>query len=110
MKITKENIKEAMEKKLVICNNKGFHIKLKNGWTISVQFGVGNYCENYDNDIIEFRDIGKFPYASDTAEIWAWNSGKHYPEDPLGYQTPEQILKFINKISKKKNEKTKMQA
>lgn len=28
------------------CANKGFQMTFANGWTISVQFGVGNYCEN----------------------------------------------------------------
>ncbi len=102
MKVTNENRNEAVEKKLRICRNKGFHIKFKNGWIVSVQFGWGNYCNNYNNDPKEMRDFGKFPYASDTAEVWAWNKKGHYPKEPLGYQTPEQILKFMNKIQKKK--------
>lgn len=31
-----------------ITRGKGFHITFANGWTISVQFGNGNYCDNYD--------------------------------------------------------------
>jgi hypothetical protein len=31
-----------------ICDGKGFHIGFENGYTISVQFGPGNYCDNYD--------------------------------------------------------------
>jgi hypothetical protein len=27
-------------------NNKGFQMTFENGWTISVQFGYGNYCDN----------------------------------------------------------------
>lgn len=27
--------------------NKGFHITFKNGYTLSTQFGYGNYCDNY---------------------------------------------------------------
>ena len=103
MKITNENVKEANKKKIKICHNKGFHLTFENGWTVSVQFGVGNYCENHDNPIEEFREIGKVAYASDDAEVWAWDSeGNHYPKEPLGYQTPEQLLKLMNKISKKK--------
>ena len=30
------------------CGNHGFHIGFDNGYTISVQFGPGNYCEQYD--------------------------------------------------------------
>ena len=30
-----------------ICDDKGFHIGLRNGFTVSVQFGRGNYCEHH---------------------------------------------------------------
>lgn len=107
MKITDKNVKEANKKKLKICHNKGFHITFKNGWTVSVQFGWGNYADSYNDSVQQVRDFGKYPYASDTAEVWSWNedSTKHCPQDPLGYQTPEEILKFVNKIARKKNGK-----
>ena len=30
-----------------ITNAKGFHIQFANNWTVSVQFGPANYCDNY---------------------------------------------------------------
>ena len=30
-----------------ISGGKGFQIQFENGWTASVQFGPGNYCDNY---------------------------------------------------------------
>jgi hypothetical protein len=93
---------EAKKKKFKITSNKGFHVTFENGWTISVQFGWGNYSDDHNAPIKEAIEIGKFSYASDTAEIWSWNGDEHYPESPLGYQTPEQVLKFINKVSRKK--------
>lgn len=30
-----------------ITNHKGFSITFPNGWTASVQWGPGNYCDNY---------------------------------------------------------------
>lgn len=30
-----------------ITDGKGFSIRFANGWAISVQFGWGNYCDNY---------------------------------------------------------------
>ena len=30
-----------------ITNGKGFKIQFANNWTISVQFGPANYCDNY---------------------------------------------------------------
>lgn len=102
MKFTQENQEEFMKKKIRICQSKGFHITFENGWTVSVQFGIGNYCENYDNSVEEFSELGNIDYASDNAEVWAWDGkGRNYPKEPLDYQTPEQVLEFMNKISKK---------
>lgn len=33
-----------------VTDGKGFHICFANGYTVSVQFGYGNYCDNYDLD------------------------------------------------------------
>ena len=30
-----------------ITEGKGFHMTFANGWTVSVQWGSGNYCPNY---------------------------------------------------------------
>jgi len=96
-------MKKEIVKKFRINQNKGFHITFENGWTVSVQFGWGNYCDNYDNPVEEVRELGKKQYQSDTAEVWAWNlKEEKYPKDPLGYQTPKEVLAFINKISRKK--------
>jgi alanine dehydrogenase len=97
-----ENIKSQNQEeseKLKICSNKGFHITFKNGWTISVQFGAGNYCDNHD---ASFSSYGKEPSESNNAEVWCWNDKIHYPKEPLGHQYPEDILKIMNKISKRK--------
>ncbi|GAG44524.1 unnamed protein product, partial [marine sediment metagenome] len=84
---------------LAICNNKGFHVTFKNGWTVSVQFGAGNYCDNYE----DMDYTPESPKESDNAEVWCFNkNGKNYPEDPLSHQTPEDILKLMNKISRKR--------
>ena len=86
------------EKKLAICHNKGFHIRFTNGWTVSVQFGSGNYCDNYN---LSFEDYGKKSAESDNAEVWCWDEeGNHYPEEPTNKSTPEQILKIMNKVKR----------
>jgi hypothetical protein len=37
-----------------ITQGKGFHMQFANGWSISVQFGWGNYCQNkYRGDVDE---------------------------------------------------------
>ena len=34
--------------KFTITNGKGFQMEFKSGYTLSVQWGVGNYCDNRD--------------------------------------------------------------
>jgi hypothetical protein len=61
-----------------ITSKKGFHIKLNNGITISTQFGGGNYCSNYDKDIMSNS------YAeSEDAEIAIWNNGGIWITDKI---------------------------
>ncbi len=86
-----------------ISNNKGFHIRFENGWTVSVQFGYGNYCTNYD---LPREEIEKSRGAnSHTAEIAAWdiNDVWHVTDGSAvsGYKTPTQVLEFINEIAAK---------
>jgi hypothetical protein len=40
-----------------ITNGKGFGITFANGYTVSVQFGPGNYCQHYNNDITSDNSI-----------------------------------------------------
>lgn len=50
-----------------ITSKKGFHITFENGWTVSVQFGPGNYCDNYSMSIREDdEEAGRI--GSSTAE------------------------------------------
>jgi hypothetical protein len=68
-----------------------------NGWTVSVQFGLGNYCENRDGTRASSKD----------AEIAAWDrdgNWYHFPEahdDVKGRQTPNQVLQFMCMIASK---------
>ncbi len=84
--------------------DRGFHIKFKNGWTVSIQFGPGHYCDNHQQD---FSDAIKRP--SSTAEIAAWDANNNwYKFDEVeggnqvsGWQSPENVLAFINLIANK---------
>ena len=57
-----------------ITYGKGFHLTLANGWTISVQFGPGNYCEHYGSS--SMREFCERPaprrHESRDAEIAIW--------------------------------------
>lgn len=53
-----------MEKRaLRITDGKGFGITFSNGYTVSVQFGFGNYADNYDinheRPNADFRDLNR---------------------------------------------------
>jgi hypothetical protein len=89
-----------------ICDGKGFHMTFANGWTISVQFGPGNYCGNYNLPYGSLRPTELPPSA--TAEIAIFNSEGEwfdFGDDKVkGYVTPDDVLKFMNKIARKKVE------
>lgn len=87
---------------------KGFHVTFENGWTVSVQFGYGNYGSNYDwpGDNPEdptSRHFGKPPKAS-SAEVAAWSQDVGWLDfgsgDKVeGYQSPADVLALMNRVA-----------
>ena len=78
-------------------NNKGFHIVFDNGWTVSVQWGYANYCDNRD---------GTDGKASKTAEVAAWDASGEWHKfsdgtEVDGWYTPAKVLEFMNEIAAK---------
>ena len=86
-----------------ITDGQGFHIKFANGWTVSVQIGKGNYCDN--------RHKPNFGYCgpSNTAETAVWGPDgafvrlpqsvlgeDSYSDDVQGYMSPDNVLKILN--------------
>jgi len=81
-----------------ITNHRGFHIKFANGYTVSVQFGAGHRCDNFndsfhaasqsewyksgDAEVAVIRPDGKLAYLSEY-------------DQPLSHQTPEQVAALI---------------
>ena len=55
----------------MITMGKGFRIKFENDWSISVQWGPGNYCKNNYIDMMEFyaTPASKIKIQSEDAEI-----------------------------------------
>ena len=83
-----------------ITHAKGFHMTFANGWTVSVQFGHRNYCDN--------RDVGGVllpARPSKNAEIAAWSKeGKWYDfgnDTVKGYVDANDVLEFMNMIAAK---------
>ena len=87
-----------------VTGNKGFQMKFENGWTISVQFGYGNYCDNYQHpDGFDFAKGLNVVQSSD-AEIAIWpTEGDWYTfedgEMVLGHQTPQQVATWISIVA-----------
>ncbi len=82
-----------------ITGQKGFHVTFENGWTVSVQFGPGNYCENYDRHIGgDEKESGE--RGSGTAETAVWpldgNLVDRGDGDTVqGHQSPAQVLELL---------------
>lgn len=77
----------------------GFQMIFENGWTVSVQFGRGNYCKNRS-----MKFVGQEPvYESPDAEVAAWDeNGVWYRFDEgdsvKGWCKPDEVADFIAKV------------
>lgn len=99
-----------------ITHGSGFHMTFSNGYTLSVQFGMGNYCEHYktfrdgDGDIIgkmkEPRKAEK--WSCKDAEIAILNPkgelvnlseiGLEDGDTVKGYVGPEEVCNYIDLV------------
>jgi len=82
---------------------KGFAMTFANNWTISVQFGYGNYCDNKNHPAgmdLEKQDT----VESSNAEIAIWDkNGDWYDfggDVVQGYCDTNEIADWIDKVSK----------
>ena len=92
-----------------ITDGKGFALTFDNGWTVSVQFGAGNYSDNHGCEISSEsnKECGKT--GSNTAEVAAWDKDNNwleiqkdgYTDMVDGYLTSNDVLDFINLVAKK---------
>jgi len=85
-----------------ICDDKGFHIGLRNGFTVSVQFGRGNYCEHHHDSNWGKPNKG----SSFDAETAVFS-----PKDDLipvngdsvqGWQTPDDVVLLLAIVARQK--------
>lgn len=101
--------------------NKGFTITFDNGWTVSVQFGPGNYCQNRDKPMSFYRSKDHEDAESIDAEIAAWPEASRndktkkpctdwhvfdtyedgYEEHVKGWVKANEVLEFLNEIANK---------
>ncbi len=79
-----------------INDNKGFQIKFDNGYTVSVQFGPGNYGSNYS---LGFEEMGRpmIAASAETALIDPEGRFVEYKGDSVqGHQTVNDVLALLN--------------
>jgi hypothetical protein len=90
-----------------ITGKKGFHVTFENGYTVSVQFGPGNYCDNHDlrigrDDELAGRD------GSTNAECAAWglDGGMLSMGDDTvtNRSTPAEVLELMNRMATMPND------
>ena len=85
----------------------GFAMTFENGYTISVQWGPGNYCATRNNE--EFIKQNPFTgehrtYESHTAEIAAWGPDGEWlhlseHDDVAGWLTADKVAEYIAVLS-----------
>jgi len=68
----------------------GFQMKFENGYTISIQFGKGNYCHHEEGEAIS-AEIA----IIDKDGQW-YNFGSDHVK---GYCTPNEVAEWIGKVS-----------
>lgn len=87
-----------------ITEGKGFHLTFDNGWLISVQFGPGSYILRNRYPVMpDFSPEARLRYGaegSSDAEVMVFPPGglPYEEENPIGYQTPDQVAAIIEKI------------
>ena len=93
-----------------ITDKKGFQMTFANGYTVSVQFGAGNYCDNR-NDF----GCSEVECASNNAEVAIWDVNGEWvcfgADEVVGWQTADLVAKLlastaalpsVKKLAKKK--------
>jgi hypothetical protein len=88
-----------------ITGGKGFSMKFANGWTVSVQFGPGNYCDNRHMPIDSESDRLAGKEGSTNAEIAAWDADgnwHNFGDDTVcGWCSTDDVANFIAQIANK---------
>jgi hypothetical protein len=87
-----------------ITGDSGFHMTFENGWTISVQFGIGYYCDNRNYEMYTVEaDRQAARDGCVNAEIAGFSpDGKMYDFDTdtvKGWVSADEVLTWMNKFA-----------
>ena len=91
-----------MRPKFISTQNKGFGITFDNGFTISVQYGTGNYCEKKNLGADGDEEMKTKRWESRTAEIAVYKDEKFIDigdDTVIGWFTPNEVAKAIEIVS-----------
>lgn len=97
-----------MKKGFISTWRRGFHMTFPNGLTVSVQWGAGNFCDNYSQDI----DFTSSKDAeSDTAEVAVLDQQEEFIDPQrffdyeihsdgmvAGYLDPSQVVELLANV------------
>ena len=84
-----------------ITRGTGFHMTFENGWTISVQFGTMNHCENRGKDEKNEEEYYQTPglHCSSDAEIAIWGIGGDWynfgDDEVKGHCSADEVATWI---------------
>ena len=90
-----------------ITQGKGFQMTFANGWTVSVQWGAGNYCPNYSARPSEWtpsayealqRKLGEV--GSPVAEAGWWKGSGDM--EVSGNMSPDEVLALMVELAARK--------
>ena len=78
-----------------ISDNKGFQITFENGYSVSVQFGPGNYCENKDLPYNHGEEV-PMSNTAETALISPDGFVEYRGDDVQGHMSSKDVLELLN--------------
>jgi len=83
-----------------INDNKGFQITFPNGYTVSVQFGPGNYGSNRTETYSTSMNVPQSATLAETALIGPNGDFVSYKDDDVqGYQSTVDVLELLQYAS-----------
>jgi hypothetical protein len=83
-----------------INQNKGFTLTFENKWTISVQWGTGNYCSVKDLGALPTLEKTKDRWTATSAEICVWDPDGDVvlPNSVMGWVSVDDVAKYIKRV------------
>ena len=78
----------------------GFQITFSNGWTASVQWGLGMYCHTRDEEKPEQSATAEVAAIAPNGDFVSMNSEDS--DTVKGWQSPDDVLTFLNWVAAQK--------